>query len=48
VKSEVKSYYEPSTGTLYALAVVRRADLAAYYQKQIDLDLNKVETALGI
>lgn len=48
VKSEVKSYYEPSTETLYAFAAVRQADLAAFYQKQIDLDLNRVETALSI
>jgi hypothetical protein len=48
VKSEVKSFYEPSSGTLYAFAAVRRADLVAFYQQQISLDLNKVETALGI
>jgi hypothetical protein len=48
VKNEVKSYHEPSSGTLYAFAAVRRTDLAAFYQKQINLDLNKVETALSI
>jgi hypothetical protein len=48
VKSEVKSYHEPESGTLYAFAAVRRTDLAAFYRKQIDLDLNKVETALSI
>jgi hypothetical protein len=48
VKSEMKSYYEPSTETLYAFAAVRQADLVAFYQKQIDLDLNRVETALAI
>ncbi|MDR2383838.1 MAG: hypothetical protein LBD76_08175 [Prevotellaceae bacterium] len=48
VKSEVKSYCDPSSGMLYAFAAVRRADLVAFYQQQINLDLNKVETALGI
>jgi hypothetical protein len=33
---------------IYAFAAVRRADLSAFYQKQITLDLNKVESALGI
>jgi hypothetical protein len=48
VKSEMKSHCDPSSGTLFAFAAVRRADLAAFYQKQINLDLNKVETALAI
>ncbi|MDR2126545.1 MAG: hypothetical protein LBP63_06935 [Prevotellaceae bacterium] len=48
VKSEVKSYHDPASGAIYAFAAVRRADLATFYQKQIDLDLNKVETALSI
>jgi hypothetical protein len=48
VKSEVKSFHEQAAGTLYAFAAVRRADLAAFYRKQIDLDLNKVETAMSI
>jgi hypothetical protein len=47
VKSEVKSWHDPSNGTLYAFAAVRRADLAAYYKKQINNDLNKVDVALG-
>jgi hypothetical protein len=46
VKSEVKSWHDPASGTLYAFAAVRRADLAAYYQKQIDNDLSKVDVAL--
>jgi len=48
VRSEVKSYYNPTTGMLYAFAAARRSDLAAYYQKQIDVDLGKVETAISI
>ncbi|MDR2563795.1 MAG: hypothetical protein LBC98_07615, partial [Prevotellaceae bacterium] len=47
VKCEVKSYHDTETGMIYAFAVVRRADLAAYYTKQINVDLNKVEVALG-
>jgi hypothetical protein len=46
VKSEVKSYHDPASGTLYAFAAVRRTDLAAYYQKQINNDLNRVDVAL--
>ncbi|MDR3329076.1 MAG: hypothetical protein LBS63_03065 [Prevotellaceae bacterium] len=48
VKNEVKSYHDPATGKLYAFAAVRRADLAAFYRKSINVDLNKVETALGV
>jgi hypothetical protein len=48
VKSEVKSYHEPSSGMLYAFAAVRRADLAAFYQKQIEVDLTKIETAMSL
>jgi hypothetical protein len=48
VGCELKSHYEPSSGALYAFAVVRRADLATFYQKQIDLDLNEVENALSM
>jgi len=48
VRTEVKSYYDPTAGTIYAFAAARRADLAAYYQKQIDVDLGKVESAISI
>ena len=48
VKTEVKSYHDQATGTLYAFAAVRRADLAAFYTKQIDVDLNKIETAIEV
>jgi hypothetical protein len=47
VKSEVKSWHDPASGALYAFAAVRRSDLSAYYQKQINNDLNKVDVALG-
>jgi hypothetical protein len=48
VKSEVKSHCEPSSGTIYAFAAVRRADLSAFYQKQIEMELVKIETEVGI
>jgi hypothetical protein len=48
VKTEVKSYHDPSTGRLYAFAAVKRNDLAAYYKRQISVDLNKVETAVSV
>jgi hypothetical protein len=47
VKSEVKSWRDPASGALYAFAAVRRADLAAYYPKQINNELNKVDVAVG-
>jgi len=46
VKTELRSYHDTYTGEIYAFAAVRRADLAAFYRKQIDVDLNKVETAV--
>jgi len=48
VKTEVRSYHDPATDALCAFAAVRRADLSAYYRKQIDVDLNKVETAIEV
>ena len=48
VRTEVKSYHNPKTGALYAFAAVRRADLAAYYRKQIDVELGRVDATLGI
>jgi hypothetical protein len=48
VKNEVKSFHDAATGKLYAFAAVRRSDLAAFYRKSINVDLNKVETALGV
>jgi hypothetical protein len=48
VKTETKSYYNPSTGAIYAFASVRRSDLAAFYARQIDVDLNKAEVAVEV
>ena len=48
VKTNVRSYHDPSTGAIYALATVMRSDLAAFYEKQIDVDLNKAETAVEV
>jgi len=48
VRTEMKSFHDPATGALYAFAAVRRADLAAFYRTQINVDLNKVETAISV
>ncbi len=48
VKSEVKSWHDPQSGMLYAFAAVKRSDLAAFYKKQINLDLNKTEIGIGV
>jgi hypothetical protein len=48
VKTDLKSHYDPATGMVYAFASVRRADLAAFYQKQVSIELGKVETALAV
>ncbi|GHV36432.1 hypothetical protein FACS1894178_7650 [Bacteroidia bacterium] len=48
VKSEMKTYHDPATGFVYAFAAVKASDLNAYYTKQINLDLNKVDVALGM
>jgi hypothetical protein len=48
VKTDLKSHYDPAAGMVYAFAAVRRADLAAFYRKQIALELGKVETALAV
>jgi hypothetical protein len=44
--SKVESYYDARTRTAYAFAYVSRAELAAYYQKQISFWLNKVDGVL--
>jgi hypothetical protein len=46
--SKLETWYDNSTHTVYAFAAVRRSDLAAFYQNQIGLELNKVETALAM
>ena len=48
VNTEVKSYYDPSEGTLLAFAAVQRSELAAYYRRQITFDLTKVEAAINL
>jgi hypothetical protein len=48
VKTSVMSHYDPSSGYLYAFACVRRSDLAAFYRRQIAVELGKVETALAV
>jgi hypothetical protein len=44
----VETYYDKSNNTVYAFSYVSKADLFNYYKKQIILDLNKIETALGV
>jgi hypothetical protein len=46
--SKMETWYNGNTCTAYAFVYVSRTDLAAFYRKQIDLDLGKVETAMGI
>jgi len=46
VNLDVNSYYDPSTGMLYAFAAIKRSDLSSYYQKQIMIDINQAETAI--
>jgi len=48
VKTEVKTFHNTTTGELFAFAAVRQADLAAYYRRQINLDLSKAETAVAV
>ena len=48
VRTDVVSYRDAATGDLYALATVRRADLAAFYSRQLNVDLSKAETAVGV
>jgi hypothetical protein len=44
---KTESWHDPDENTLYAFAWANRAELAAYYQNQIALHLNKVESALN-
>jgi len=48
INLDVNSYYDPSTGIVYAFAAIKRSDLSNYYQKQIIADLNRIETAIEI
>ena len=48
VRMETRSHHNPATGMLYAFAAVRRADLAAFYTSQINLDLNRVENDISV
>ena len=46
--SKVDSWYDSRTRTAYAFAYVSRAQLASYYRAQVNTDLNRVETAIGV
>jgi hypothetical protein len=44
--SKLETWYDAKTRTVYAFAFVSRAELTAYYQKQISFWLNKVDGVL--
>jgi hypothetical protein len=46
VGAKTENWFDADENTLYAFAWVNKAELAAYYQNQIALYLNKVESAL--
>ena len=48
VRTEVLSHHNTATGEIFAFAAVRRSELAAFYRRQLNVDLNKAETAVGI
>jgi len=48
INLDVNSYYDPSTGMLYAFAAIKRSDLAAYFQQQLNADMGKAETAVKV
>jgi hypothetical protein len=41
-------YHDAASGLIYAFVYVKRADLAAFYRNQINIDLNKAEIAVGV
>ena len=48
VNLDVNSYYDPSTGMLYAFAAIKRDELANYFLKQINANLRKAETTIDV
>jgi hypothetical protein len=43
-----ETYYDKNNDAVYAFSYVNKTDLHDYYKKQINLDLNKVETAVDV
>ena len=46
--SKMESWYNSQTRTAYAFAYVSREQLATYYRAQLNVDLNKAETAIAV
>jgi len=45
-KSEVRSYHNQKAGKIYALAVVRKSDLASYYVSRVDYHIHRAESTV--
>ena len=45
---EVRTSHNRETGTIYAFAAVKRRDLRTFYRRQINTDLNRIESAVAI
>ena len=48
VNTDVRTYHNTATGEIFAFAAVRRSELAAFYRRQLNVDLNRAETAIGV
>ena len=48
VNTDVRTHYNAATGEIFAFAAVRRSELAAFYRRQLNVDLNRAETAVGV
>lgn len=48
INLDVNSYYDPSTGLLYAFAAIKRSDLYNYFLTQLNMDIDKAETAVKV
>ena len=48
VKSELYSYYDPSSERVYAFAAVKKSELAAYYTSRIQFYLQTAENSFGM
>jgi hypothetical protein len=48
VSAKTDTWFDQKANTVYAFAYAARADLIAFYTQQINVDLNKVETAIEV
>jgi len=46
-KSEIFSYHDKKAGKIYALAIVRKSDLASYYVSRADYHIQRAENAVN-